>query len=160
VVFGLWSRPPHTQSVCDAILKYGASFYIANVEDPDDLAAFDPVAFRRRWPRLPCMVCTHFGGFEYDRELARPYIEQGFTLLTECYLNENANATPAALNNRGRGLGWPGSCALLGVYTGALGRLPLSAYRDVIAPHPWSVYLFETMTEEDWATAKRWNRRI
>jgi hypothetical protein len=59
---------------------------------------------------------TNFNVPLQSRAYAQPLIDAGFSCLTECYLNENPNATPENLDRMARALGWPGSQPVFGMY--------------------------------------------
>jgi hypothetical protein len=93
-------------------------------------------------------VVVTFGGFQHpdgsdDPNKAKPYIDAGFTALTEAYFlapNQDPNTTPHNLNGRAKWLGWPGTIPVIGTW----GGVKPSDYVNSMTDFPfWAVWLAE-----------------
>jgi hypothetical protein len=120
---------------------------------------FDPASVRAWKPSVDLATITTFSGFDFptggnDPEKAKPYVQNKVNCMAEAYMNENPNATPAAMYARARGCGWPGAAITVGVY----GGYRLVNYKQALVGYPfWSVYLAETLIDEDWEVAAEIN---
>lgn len=86
-----------------------AYFTIAEDEGPDDyVGIIDAIPHLN--PTLPRAIITNFASYvqngKDDKELAKPLIDAGFACITECYLGDNAMATPENMQGRANNLGW------------------------------------------------------
>lgn len=90
---------------------------IAEVEGPGDLQGVTMVIQGQGGgplPKCPLAICTNFSTLTVDN--VKPLLGANFTCLTESYINESAGMTPDNMNRIARGLGWPTSQPVFGVY--------------------------------------------
>ena len=120
-----------------------ARFVIAECEGPGDYDGI--IRERASIPDIPRAIVTNFNLPLIDRngvpqpDKAAPLISDDWECLTECYLSDNPNATPPALDFTARRLGWKSSQPVFGIYGGK----HLSDYADWTGWPGWSVYLAE-----------------
>ncbi len=104
-----------------------AEFAIAEVEGPGDLQGVTNViqgTGAGPLPKCSLAICTNFSTLTIEN--CKPLIQAGFACLTEAYMNEVPAATPDSLDQHARGLGWPTSQPVFGVYP--VGGQPAPSY--------------------------------
>lgn len=122
-----------------------ADFAIAECEGPGDYDGIIAAIDTNTLPKCSLAIVTNFNipltnaqGVPQS-DMAKPLIDANFTCLTECYLGDNPEATPDALDATARRLGWAGSQPVFGVY-----NKPPSAYAQW-ALWPGADYLGENV---------------
>jgi len=140
--YGIWEVNPQNLDVLQAATP---NFWGINLEHHDPIYATLLPEFRAIHPTLPACVITND---DFD---PAPFIKANVRAVPEAYQNANPQATPAAMVQRTKGLGYTYVFPVLGVWNG----YPLSSY--VRAGDGYSVYIAEEMLEADWGTAKTWN---
>jgi len=148
----VWTRPysPERLAYVKEMLTYWApDAYAINVEDAGDWGTFahDLAA---SFP-LPRVVWTNFPGAgampdgSYSIPQAQVWWADGYACITEAYVNENPQATPANLDWVARvKLGYVEVFPSIGIYKG----WDVDDYTQMLYPFPaYSVYLVEYLPE-------------
>lgn len=151
VVWDRYYTPDGAFFKADAAIDYWKPHaFAANIEDRGDWRSFAS-ALRSAHPGLPMAVWTTFEGAgvtadgRYDIELAKPWWLNGFTCITEAYVNSNPNATPANLDWTAKThLGFKDVQHSIGIYDG----WKVEDYAEMLRNFPaYSVYLAEYLPE-------------
>lgn len=104
-----------------AIVESGAAGFLGEAEVPPELGGGVPNPQEQNWPdliheladlQIPKGVVTNFAPFVHNNgtpypEKAKPLIDANWSCVTECFISESPNATPANTNDYAtRVLGW------------------------------------------------------
>lgn len=105
-----------------ALVESGAAGFLGEAEVPPELAGGVPNPQEQNWPELiheladleiPKGVVTNFAPFVHNNgtpypEKAKPLVDAGWHCITECFITESPNATPARGDFYAKmNLGWP-----------------------------------------------------
>ena len=148
----VWARPyePTKLPYFEELLDYWTpDAYAVNVEDAGDWTQFASKLAERN--PLPRAVWTNFPGAgampdgTYSIPQAQVWWGNGYACITEAYVNDNPQATPANLDWVARAkLGYSEVYPSIGVY----GGWTVEAYEQMLYPFPsFSVYLVEYLPE-------------
>lgn len=127
---GIWETNPSAGSTNYWISQWMSTdpdFFILEAERFEDWPSIVTAIHNAGLNELPAAVATNLDTWG-NPEYFKPMIEAGWSCLTECYMHDNPQATPPAMEFQAHQVGWDKK--KVQPLFGAYGTTPLSYYLE------------------------------